>query len=148
MKKTVKKKDAFVSSERHVLNGLKLEPWTPDRSICAQSLGLIYPDLGKKDWASVKRGGAYPGVVRDVALTLYICTLNPDQVLDLEAGGEKEAKRLSGEWAGKQGIHNTAKQPFWDAFSKCMELWNEVNEAVTVPANERESNDDDDSGND
>lgn len=147
MKKEKKKLDAFVSSERHVLSGLRLEPWTPDRSICAQSLGLIYPNLGKEDWASVRRGGAYPGAVRDVALTLYISTLSPDQVLDLEANGEKEAKRLSGEWAGEHGIHNISKQAFWDALSKCMEIWNEVNESVTLPVKESDSGDDD-SGND
>lgn len=144
--KKPKKKDGFTSSERHALNGLKLEPWTPDRSICAQAVGLVYPALSKEDWASFKRGGAYPGAARDVALTLFICTLKPDEVLELEAQGPVEAKKRSTEWAAKLGIHDLSKQPFWDALGKCLEIWNEVNESVTVP--KKSGNADDDEGND
>lgn len=146
-RKKKKAKDAFLGSERHALEGVKLEPWTPDRSIAAQSLGLRYPNLGEEGWTEVKRAGTYPGVVRDVCLALWLCTLKPEQVLEAETRGEQEAKKKSTEWAAKLGIHDTKKQAFWDGLNKCMEMWNEVNQSVTVPA-KAEPNDDDESGND
>ena len=146
VKKATKKPDTFVSSERHVLNGLKLEPWTADRSIAAQSLGMIYPALGDEGWASVKRSGVYPGAVRDVCLALWLCTLKSDEVLEAEVAGEKEAKKRSTEWASKLGIHDTKKQAFWNAMTLFMEMQREVNKSVTVPNKGRE--DDEESGND
>jgi hypothetical protein len=140
------KSDAFVKSERHTLNGIKLEPWTADRSIAAQSLGMIFPALGTEGWASVKRSGIYPGAVRDVALALWLCSLTPEQVLEAECAGEKEAKKRSTEWAGRQGIHDTNKQAFWDALGLFMEMQREVNDSVTVPEKSA-GTEDDDSGN-
>lgn len=145
MKKPKKKPDPFVSSERHALNGLKLEPWTPDRAIAAQSLGMVYPALGDEGWTAVKRSGIYPGAVRDVALALWLCSLTPDQVLDAEMRGGKDAKQRSSAWAGEHGIHDTNKQAFWDALNLFMDMQKEVNDSVTVPA--KTVDDDDDSGN-
>lgn len=128
-----KAKDNFADSERHSIDGLKLEPWTPDRSIAAQSLGMIYPALGEEGWASVKRSGIYPGAVRDVALALWLCSLNPVQVLDAEIAGPVEAKKKSTVFAGKHGIADAKKQSFWDALTLFMDMQREVNESVTVP---------------
>lgn len=136
------KPDAFIASERKAINGIKLAPWTADRSIAAQSLGIIYPALGSEGWASVKRSGIYPGAVRDVALALWLCSLNPEQVLEAECAGEKDAKKRSTEWAAKHGIHDTSKQPFWDALGLFMEMQNEINQSVTVPENSQPTDDD------
>lgn len=143
--KKPKKAEAFVSSERHVLNGLKLEPWTEARRVASQSLGLIYPNLSATDWVLFKRGGAYPGAVRDVMLTLWLCTIPAGEVLKTEALGIENAMDGSMLFGIKNNLHDIQKQGFWDGMSKCMELWNEVNESVTVPA---ATNDDEESGND
>lgn len=140
-----KKKDGFTDSERRSLDGLKLEPWTPDRSIAAQALGMIYPALGDEGWASVKRSGIYPGAVRDVALALWLCSLTPEQVLDAEIAGPLEAKKSSTVFAGKYGIADAKKQSFWDALSLFMDMQREINESVTVP---EKTVDPEESGND
>lgn len=140
-----KKPDAFAQSQRHVFNGVKLEPWTEARRIASQSLGMIYPSLSASDWASVKRGGAYPGAVRDVMLTLWICTIPSQDLLKTEAAGIENAMTESMAFGIKHGIQDLGKQPFWDAMSKCMDIWNEVNASVTIPDR---SGDEDDSGND
>lgn len=133
-KKSKGKPDAFASSERKKFNDIKLQPWTADRSIAAQALGLKYPNLSKEDWEAVKRGGIYPGAVRDIALAMWLCTLSSDQVIDAEINGEREAKKLSAKWAGDMRIHDPSKAKFWDAMSYCIGMWNEVSESITVPA--------------
>lgn len=144
MKKTKSAKDAFVSSERHALAGVKLEPWTIERSIAAQSLGLIYPNLSKEDWASVKRGGIYPGAVRDVMLTIWICTIKKDEVISTELLGIKNAMEESAKFGAKHGIHQAKSEGFWSALTLCMEMWNEVNQSVTIPEKADETGGDDD----
>lgn len=138
--------DAFTKSERHAFSGVKLEPWTIERSIAAQSLGLIYPNLSAEDWKSVKRGGIYPGAVRDVMLTIWICTIKKDDVIATELLGIENAMRESATLGAKLRIHNAKNEPFWDALNKCMEMWNEVTDSVTVPV-EGKTDDDEDSGN-
>lgn len=145
--KPAKPADAFVSSDRHALNGIKLEPWTHDRSIAAQSLGLIYPNLSKEDWASVKRGGIYPGAVRDVMLTLWLCTIRKQDVIATEILGVENAMVESAKFGAKHGIHLVKSQPFWDALSVCMGMWNEVNQSVTIPAKTETENETEESGN-
>ena len=108
---------------------------------------MIYPALGDEGWAAVKRSGIYPGAVRDVVLALWLCSLTPEEVIEAETRGEKEAKKRSTEWAGKLGIHDTSKKAFWDAMSKFMDMQREVNESVTVPENSKPA-DDEESGND
>lgn len=146
-KKAVKSTDAFVTSDRHSFNGIKLEPWTHDRSIAAQSLGLIYPNLSKEDWASVKRGGIYPRAVRDVMLTLWLCTIRKQDVIATEILGVENAMTESGKFGAKHGIHQVKSEPFWDALSICMAMWNEVNQSVTIPAKTETENQSEESGN-
>lgn len=146
-KKSPKTPDAFVSSDRHGLNGIKLEPWTHDRSIAAQTLGLIYPNLSKEDWASVKRGGIYPGALRDVMLTIWLCTIKKQDVIATEVLGVENAMIESGKFGAKHGIHKVKGQPFWDALSICMAMWNEVNQSVTIPAKAEPETNPEESGN-
>lgn len=146
-RKPKQKSDAFTDSERHSLNGLKLEPWTEARRVASQTLGLIYPDLSPADWASVKRGGSYPGAMRDVMLTLWLCTIPASELIKVEVAGIENAMSESMAFGIKHGLHDNTKQPFWDGLSKCMEFWNEVNNSITVPAKTAEP-DDGESGND
>lgn len=146
MKNKTAKPDAFTGSERHSLNGLKLEPWTEARRVASQTLGLVYPDLSAADWSSIKRGGSYPGAMRDVMLTLWLCTIPANEVLKVEIAGIENAMSESMAFGIKHGLHDNKKQPFWDALSKCMDIWHEINESVTVPAKTAEH--DEESGND
>jgi hypothetical protein len=148
MKKKKTKPDAFLKSERHALDGIKLQPWTPDRMIAAQSLGMIYPSIGDEGWAALKRRSIYAGAVRDVALALWLCTLSDAEVLEAEARGDAEARKQSAAWAVKLHLHDANKAPFWDAFTKFMEIQNEVNQSATLPVKGDAGTDDEELGND
>lgn len=146
MKKKKPKPDPFISSERHAIDVIKLDPWTPDRLIAFQSLGGIYPNISDEGWAALRRRSIYPGAVRDVLLALHLCSISPEKVLELETKGESEAKKESMAWGVKLGIHDTNKAPFWTAFDKFMQIQLEANQAITVP--EKSEPNDDESGND
>lgn len=144
MKKKKKPKD-FAAPEKHLFDGIHLQPWTEARRVAAQTLGLIYPNLNKSDWASLKRGGDYPGAVRDTMLALWLCTITSSELIKIEMAGIENAMEESMKFGIEHGISDRRKQKFWDAFSKCMDIWNEVSDSVTVP---EKSDSGDDEGND
>lgn len=117
---------AFLRSDKHTLADLKLQPWTPDRIIKAQEIGMLYPSLGKQDWAQYKRTKIYPGAVKDVMIFLYLSTLTPDTV---DAATDTEAKAFG----IKRGLHHTDSTAFWEAYLKFIEVQNEIQASATKP---------------
>lgn len=146
-----KKPDSFLDSKRHALAGIRLQPWTPDRAIAAQTLGMLYPNIGKAGWEAVKARNIYPGAIRDVLLALWLCSLDPEQVLDAEARGEADAKQRALEWGKPLGIHDSRKEPFWDAYDLFVKMQEESTDAATVPVDAQTGvevdDEDDDPGN-
>lgn len=132
MKKPAKARDAFTGSDKHVLNGVKLYPWTPARIIAAQSLGMIYPEIGKDGWDQYRRTKLYPGAVKDVIICLYLMTLDEDAVDNADAA-PVEAYKQARKWAAGLKIHDTKNDEFWQAYAKFSEIMTERDKATTVP---------------
>jgi hypothetical protein len=117
---------AFTQSDKHALDELKLEPWTPDRIIKAQELGLIFPNTGRAGWEQFRQTNVYPGAVRDVILFVYLSTIEPEQVEDVTW---KDAKAFG----VKRGLHDPDGKPFWQAYAKFMEVQKEISASLSVP---------------
>lgn len=142
-KKKPKKHDAFTDSDKHVLRGIKLYPWTAARSICAQSMGMLYPDIGKEGWDQYRRTKLYPGAVKDVCIALWLCTQDEDAV-DMADAAPVEAYRQARKWAAGLRIHDTKNDEFWQAYAKFSEIMTEVDRSVTTPKVEGDVEDDPD----
>lgn len=131
-KKTAKPRDSFTESDKHVLNGIKLFPWTPARLIAAQAMGMLFPDIGKEGWDQYRRTKLYSGAVRDTIICLWLCTIDEDAVDQADAAPLDAYKRARA-WATGLGIHDTNKDAFWQAYAKFSEIVTEVDKAVTTP---------------
>lgn len=127
-----KKPDAFTDSDKHVLHGTKLFPWTPARIIAGQSMGLLYPEIGKDGWDQYKRTKIYPGALRDTIICLWLCTRNEIQVDEADSAPQ-EAYRQARSWATALKIHKAGSNEFWQAYAKFAEIMGEVDESFTVP---------------
>lgn len=130
---------AFVQSDKHTLDDLKLEPWTPDRIIKANEVGFSWPNIGKEGFAQFRKTKLYPGAVRDVLIFIGLSTLEPS---DVETASWEELKA-----AGvKRGLHTTDSQTFWSAYTKMLEVHDEIAASLAVPKTDgtEEPRDDDD----
>lgn len=128
---------AFTNSDKHTLDDLKLFPWTPDRIIAAQLLGMIYPNIGKEGWAQWKRTGVYPGAMKDVMIFVYLSTLDGDE---LEEATFQAAKTFG----VTRNLHLASGDAFWEAFAKFVEVEKEIERSATKPKDDDSGEDDDD----
>jgi hypothetical protein len=117
---------AFLGSDKHTLGDLKLQPWTPERIIKAQEIGMLYPSLGKQDWEQYRKTKVYPGAVKDVMIFLFLSTLKADEIDNATCDQAKS-------FGIKRGIHQTDSTAFWEAYTKFIEVQNEIQTAATKP---------------
>lgn len=141
-KKRAKKPDAFTNSDKHVLDGTKLHPWTPARMIAGQAMGILWPEIGKEGFDQFRRTKVYAGALKDSVICLWLCTQDEDQV-DMADAAPVEAYRQARSWAASLGIHKPGSDAFWQAYTKFSEIMSEVDKATTVPKKD-ESEDDPD----
>lgn len=143
-KKSAKTPDPFTDSDKHVLHGIKLYPWTAARMICAQSMGLLYPEIGTDGWDQYHRTKVYPGAIKDVIICIWVCTQTEDEV-DAADVAPVEAYRKAKQWAINLGIHKPGSDEFWQAYAKFSDIVREVDQAQTAPKknadNEEEASD-------
>lgn len=117
---------AFSKSDKHVLDDLKLQPWTPDRIIKANELGFSWPNIGKEGFTHFRKTNLYPGVLRDVLIFVALASTNPENI---ESVTWEEAKA-----AGvKRRIHTTDSKLFWAAYMKMLEVHDEIANSLAVP---------------
>lgn len=136
-----KKPDAF--TDKHVLNGTTLRAWTPARVIAGQSMGMLYPEIGKKGYDQYRRTKTYAGIVKDVAICLWLCSVDEERV-DEADGSPGEAYAEARAWAAKLEIHKMSSEKWDQAFAKFAGIVSEVDQSLTIPKSEPEE---DDSGN-
>lgn len=136
-----KKSDAF--TDGHVLNGIRLHPWTPMRVIAGQSMGMLYPEIGKKGFDQYRRTKTYAGIIKDVAICLWLCSVNEDRVDEADSSPH-EAYTEARAWATGLQIHKMSSEKWDQAFVVFAGIVSEVDKAITIPKSDGE----DDEGND
>ncbi len=111
---------AFAQPDNHALGDSTIEPFTPERFVAAQSMGLLWPLPGE---TYRKDGGLYRGEANDATIVLWLCSI-PSRasarddwsvaraIRQWEAAHE-EALR----WATEKGILQADSPPFWQAMN-------------------------------
>jgi hypothetical protein len=123
---------AFLGSDKHTLDDLKLQPWTQDREWAAGLMGMAYPNLGKEGLERLTKTNVYDEAVKDTCIWLYLSTLTPDEVEDAERFPDEAYKRARA-FGMKRGVNQRDSKAFWDAYNKFWDVMKERREAVTKP---------------
>jgi len=84
------------------LHGQPLKPYSASRKVAAQRMGLLFPMVGPKSFEQWKNTGAYPGLVLDVCIVLWLCSQK--DILDLS---EQEAR--DGVWTPSKALQEPYK---------------------------------------
>jgi hypothetical protein len=122
-------------------NGVRLQPWVPERIIAAQAMGMHYPLIGKKGFEQYKQTGHYPHMVSDVIIAIWLCyvAVSLEQVEDARAMGAEAYKKAEA-WAKSLGIYQVGSEKFDVAAKVFTSMVDEPDASATKPI---ESNDDD-----
>ncbi len=134
--------DAFIKSDKNVFQDLLLKPWTPERIVAAQGMGLLYPNIGNEGIDHFDRTGLYPGVLKDIMIVLWLCTIleEPDEkkpsqgmtVIDA-IGAPKMALKEAMKWAVDKKIVQMKSDEFWSAYGLFSNIFKQVSDSETQP---------------
>ncbi len=121
---------AFVESVGgHELQGQSLRTYSPSRRVAANAMGMLYPMIGDESAAQMAQTGVYPGVIRDVATVLWLCSLPDGDEITAQQFREGQwtpsralakpyaALEVAIEWAGAKGLTITDSQEFVEALT-------------------------------
>ena len=103
--------------------GAELQPWTPQRIIAAQSMGMLYPLIGEDGWEQLGRTGIYAGAMRDTIIFLWLRALLPGETFPQSTARAARAERKPGEawaraqaWAEQLGLLDAASETFQEGY--------------------------------
>src|SRR6266851_1168076 len=95
---------AFLESENHEFDGVKLEPYSPMRLVAAQAMGLHHGRVDAAGMEQFNRISVYPGAVRDVCIVLWLLSIKNELEIDQAARAPIHAAKLAVEWGTVHGI--------------------------------------------
>lgn len=100
-----------------------LQPWTPARKIAAQSMGMLYPLIGDAGFEQLEQTGAYPGVMKDVVIFVWLRTLQTGESPASSMARAQRAQRKPAEawaiaekWAEAAGLCDMTSPAFTEAY--------------------------------
>lgn len=125
--------EAFVKSDAHALDDLELQPYTPDRAWAAQAMGLRYGFVDDAGVEFFREHRIYPGALRDVAIVLWLCSLDDEVEIDKASRNPVAAARKAATWAHDRKLENPRGDGFWKAYAVFMKIMGEVDASVSVP---------------
>jgi hypothetical protein len=120
---------AFIESENHEFDGIKLQPYSPARMIAAQSMKLFYGHVDDAGVADFQQTNVYPGAVNDIAVVLWLCSLSgkdSEDEIDRATRDPAWARRLAKKFAADHRAASTADDNFWAAYKILFRIMNEV----------------------
>lgn len=130
---------AFTQSDNHALGELELQPFTPERFVAAQGMGMIWPGIVAQ---GPRNTILYKGQANDAVILLWLCHI-PSRSSEKDEWTVKRASRLPDEaheeamrWAAERGITKPNSQEFWQAMNKFTDILLEINNSYTVPQTE------------
>lgn len=125
--------NSFVESDGHFWKDTRLDPYSAQRQVAAQYLGLHWGFLGADEMKEFTETGNYPGMMQDAIIILYLChprgSKGKDGIDESYAACDPKAtrgvRRRMLDWAAKQNITMNAPE-FLEAFSLMMQLTKEA----------------------
>lgn len=133
---------AFMSSDKHTLNDLKLEPWTPQRVWTSGLLGMTYPNLSKEGAEQFRKSRVYPEAVKDLSIFLYLSTIKPNEVDEAERYPDAAYEKAKA-FGISRNLHKRDSVEFWQAYTVFWEVMNEIENSATKPKGSSANTDDD-----
>jgi hypothetical protein len=125
---------AFVNSENHSFDGIKLHGYGPSRICAAQAMGLHYGTVDAAGQERFTDGKVYPGAMRDTAVVLWLCSLSDrDDAIEAASRAPKSASLKAIEWGGDHGIMDLGGPKFWEGFMMFLDIMKEIQDARVVP---------------
>ena len=125
---------AFTESAGHHLNGLTLQPYTPERMWAADAMGLRYGHLSEVASRQFTRNSTYPGMEGDVGIVIWLCSLTEDEEVRAARRDPERAEVDALEFAKKHKILTGKQSAFWDAYKIFLAIMNEIHVAYGEPA--------------
>lgn len=103
--------EAIAPEERAFINakagfslfGNPLHAYSASRRVAAQSMGMLYPYIGEGAGDQFEKTGAYAGMLKDILILLWLCTL-PDA-----SEMTKEEVRDPQAWNPSRAVANSAR---------------------------------------
>ncbi len=124
---------AFIESAGHKLNGLTLQPYTPERMWAADAMGLRYGNLSTAASKQYTTKGTYPGMQGDVGIVIWLCSLTDVEEVRAARRNPDIAEAEALEFATKHKIVSGKQSAFWDAYNVFLRIMNEVHAAYGEP---------------
>ena len=124
---------AFTQSDTHTFGDVELQPYTPQRAVAAQAIGLRHPNIGEDGMEQFQKTGVYPGALSDVCILLYLCSLVKPEEVRRAMRKPDESLDAAISWGAQHGITNTSSDTFWKAYDKFIAIITEVNASTSKP---------------
>jgi hypothetical protein len=124
---------AFLESENHEFDGVKLEPYSPMRIVAAQAMGMHHGRVDPAGMEQFERVLVYPGAVRDVCIVLWLCSIKDELQIDQAARAPVHAAKLAIEWGTAHGLLDDSTDKFTIAFGLMMSIMREIRKSQGVP---------------
>jgi hypothetical protein len=124
---------AFIDSENHEFDGIRLQPYSPMRLVAAQAMGLHHGRVdaaGMEQWSRVS---VYPGAVRDVCIVLWLCSIKDEVQIDQAARAPIHAAMLAVKWGTDHGLLSVTSKKFESAYELFFKIMKEVRDSYGSP---------------
>jgi hypothetical protein len=102
----------------HELFDEELKPFSPSRKVAAQTMGMLYPLIGDSGAEQLEKMGTYPGMIKDIAIVLWLCTLedsvdrrSSDWTPSKALRKPDEALEVAIDWAAEKSIIDLSSEP-------------------------------------
>jgi hypothetical protein len=81
-------------------------PWTARRQTAAMHMGCEIMEVvgARSDLRKLTKQGTYPNAMRDVVIVLWLCSLHPEEVIDVICTEKTGSVGLAFNWAEAEGI--------------------------------------------
>jgi hypothetical protein len=125
--------EAFIKSEGHSLNGLKLEPYTPERMWAADAMGLRWGYLSKAASKQYASKGTYPGMEGDVGIVIWLCSVTDVEEVRAARRNPDRAEPEAVKFAVANKLVSAKQKNFWDAYDVFKKIMDEVHASYGEP---------------
>lgn len=110
--------ESFQLADGHYWNEVRLDPYSAQRQIAAQSLGMRFGSLTKEDLEEIDRTASYPGMIQDALIVLYLCYPRgkrgnegiEESYAACDPGSRKALRKRMMDFAEAQGIEVNSAQ--------------------------------------
>lgn len=110
------------------LFGEELAPYTAQRKVAAQSMGMLYPFVGEAGQKAIEESGIYPGAVKDMAIILWLCSVpilgkeKDDWTPSRATRNPSKALDAALKFAEEKEFVEPAQKPFFEAYQVFMAI--------------------------